>query len=55
MISDDDEDNNLDFNQTEGTHELMDTAYEKACVYHEPIKIKKVNTGIDTEPKEAII
>ncbi|KAH9293471.1 hypothetical protein KI387_041325, partial [Taxus chinensis] len=29
IIDDDDEDNNLDVNHTEGTHEVMDTTDEK--------------------------
>ncbi|KAH9313568.1 hypothetical protein KI387_022195, partial [Taxus chinensis] len=36
-------------------HEVMDTTDKKACVYHDPVKTKKVNIGTDVEPKEAII
>ncbi|KAH9292824.1 hypothetical protein KI387_041999, partial [Taxus chinensis] len=54
-VIDGEEMESLDVNHTEGMHKVIDSADEKACAYHEPLKIKKVNIGSETEPKEATI
>lgn len=46
---------NLDANHIEGKREVIDSVYEKACVYHEPLKRKKVNIGSKAKRKEATI
>lgn len=45
----------LDANHTEGTCEVIDSTDEKSRKYHEPLKTKKVNIGLEMEHKEAII
>ncbi|KAH9296126.1 hypothetical protein KI387_039714, partial [Taxus chinensis] len=35
--------------------EVIDSADEWACAYHEPLKTKKFNIGKKEEPREAII
>ncbi|KAH9306955.1 hypothetical protein KI387_011359, partial [Taxus chinensis] len=57
LINDDadDDENILDFNHIESTHDVMNIVDEKEHAYHEPMKTKKVNIGTDTNPKEAII
>ncbi|KAH9292902.1 hypothetical protein KI387_041910, partial [Taxus chinensis] len=37
------------------THKVWDITDTNVCVYHKPMKTKKVNIGTDAEPKEAII
>ncbi|KAH9288922.1 hypothetical protein KI387_033039, partial [Taxus chinensis] len=34
---------------------VIDSANEQAGAYHEPLKTNRVNIGIETKPKEAII
>ncbi|KAH9292669.1 hypothetical protein KI387_042147, partial [Taxus chinensis] len=40
-LIEDEEIENLDVDHTEGTHNILDSADEKACTYHEPLKTKK--------------
>ncbi|KAH9313601.1 hypothetical protein KI387_022228, partial [Taxus chinensis] len=40
-VIDGEEMENLDINHSKGTHEVMDSADEKARAYHEHLKIKK--------------
>ncbi|KAH9287514.1 hypothetical protein KI387_031631, partial [Taxus chinensis] len=54
-MGDDEEVEKLEIYHSEGTCEVLDSAYEKAHTYHEPMKMKKVKIGMDVEPKEAII
>ncbi|KAH9305661.1 hypothetical protein KI387_010065, partial [Taxus chinensis] len=46
---------NLDIDHLEVMHEVLDNMDEKARTYHEPMNTKKVNIGMDDEPKESII
>ncbi|KAH9288218.1 hypothetical protein KI387_032335, partial [Taxus chinensis] len=45
---------NLDANHTMGTRKVMDIVDEKLHAYYEPLKMKKVNIGLATEPKEVL-
>lgn len=46
---------NLDVDHTVGMREVLDSADEKAHVYHELMKTKKVDIRTDVEPKDVII
>ncbi|KAH9316536.1 hypothetical protein KI387_025163, partial [Taxus chinensis] len=54
-LVDDEEVEDLDINHSTGRREVLDSADKTTCAYHEPMKTKKVNIGLDAEPKEAII
>ncbi|KAH9322441.1 hypothetical protein KI387_017080, partial [Taxus chinensis] len=46
---------NLEVNHSLGLREVIDSVDERTNTYHEPLKTKKVNIGLEAEPKEAII
>ncbi|KAH9313279.1 hypothetical protein KI387_028314, partial [Taxus chinensis] len=46
---------NIDFDHTVGTREVLNSANENARVYHDPMNTKNVNIRTDTKPKKVII
>ncbi|KAH9331823.1 hypothetical protein KI387_003931, partial [Taxus chinensis] len=54
-IVDDEEVENLDIEHSQGVHEVLDSVDKDMGAYHEPMNTKKVNIGVEAEPKEAII
>ncbi|KAH9290887.1 hypothetical protein KI387_035004, partial [Taxus chinensis] len=54
-IVDDEEVEILDIDHSTGMREVLDGVDKNARAYHEPMKTKKVNIGMDVEPKEVII
>ncbi|KAH9293891.1 hypothetical protein KI387_040905, partial [Taxus chinensis] len=53
-LVDDEEIETLDVGHLIGRREVLDRVDKKMHAYHEPMKTKKVNIGLDVEPKEAI-
>ncbi|KAH9323985.1 hypothetical protein KI387_043926, partial [Taxus chinensis] len=48
---DDEEVEKLDIDHSEGTCEVLKSVDEKVCTYHESMKMRKLNIGMDAEPK----
>ncbi|KAH9311775.1 hypothetical protein KI387_026810 [Taxus chinensis] len=54
-IMNDEEVENLDIEHSHGVPEILENSEKDTRGYHEPMKTKKVNIGLEAKPKEAII